>query len=243
MSGNLRLALLISGGGTTMMDILSASRDGRLPHIVPACIIASKKTAGGIEKVHAWGMDPGNILVLRPKDFSSPVAFGEAIIAVCKQRSVDLVGQYGWMPKTPLNVIECYRDMIINQHPGPLDTGRPDFGGDGMYGLRVHAARLYFVRKVGRDFWTEATAQRVHPDFDKGPIIKREQVRILDSDDPVSLQKRVLLAEHRVQVAALHDFCEDHVTIFSRKDSLVRDGEEPILTAAKEAAATLYPKG
>lgn len=57
---------------------------------------------------------------------------------------------------------------MINQHGGPLDPGRPDFGGRGMYGRRIHCARLYFVRATQRGFFTEATAQRVALQYDRG---------------------------------------------------------------------------
>ncbi len=131
-NSSLRIALLISGGGTTMREILRATKDGRLPHVIPALMIASREDASGIEKAHEEGMADRNIVVLKPKAFGSPSAFGAAIISACRNRGVDLVGQYGWLPLTPPNVIEAYENMIVNQHPGPLDPGRPDFGGEGM---------------------------------------------------------------------------------------------------------------
>jgi len=148
----MKIALLISGGGSTMEAIIKAVQNGVLKNIEPVLVISSKKDAGGIEKARALGIKNEDILIIRPKDFLSREDFGEKIISECKKRNVDFIGQYGWMVLTPENVIREYKNMIVNQHPGPLDMGEPDFGGKGMYGLRVHQARIEFVKKVNRDF-------------------------------------------------------------------------------------------
>lgn len=239
----MRLALLISGGGTTMEAIIKASQDGRLPKIEPRLIISSNQEAGGIEKAKKLGIKSEDILVIHPKNFASREEFGEAIIRECEKRKIDFIGQYGWHILTPGNVIEKFRGNIINQHPGPLDIGKLDFGGAGMFGMRVHQTRLEFVRKVNRDFWTEATTHYVTEDFDKGKIIKRKQIPILLEDTAETLQKRVLLIEHEVQIEALKDFSEGKVIEFKREVPLVFPGEEKTLKECKEMAIKMYPKG
>jgi len=250
----MRIALLISGGGTTMEAIIRACQNGTLKGVIPALVIASKETAGGIEKAHGLGIADNNIVVLNPKNFSTPEAFGEAILHECRIRDVDFIGQYGWLSKTPENVCKTYKGMIINQHPGPLDihsnasdlggqADNLDFGGAGMYGLRVHQARLLFVRETNRDFWTEATAHRVTENFDEGKIVKRKQVEILPDDTAESLQARVLPVEHEVQIETLRDFASGTVKEFYREEPLVRKGEEEILEECKKLAIEMYPKG
>lgn len=239
----LRLAMLISGGGTTAREIIRAARDGRLPRMEPALLISSRRTSGGIAKALAEGMKAEDITIRRPKDYPNPEAFGEAIIADCRERGVDLIGQYGWLPITPANVIEEYGGLMVNQHPGPLDPGRPDFGGMGMFGRRVHCARLYFVRVVGLGYFTEATAHRVYPDVDKGPVLRRRVVEIKDSDDVTSLQERVLPEEHLVQIETLDDFANDRVTELTRERPLVYPDEEEVLREAKRIASIRFPKG
>lgn len=142
----LRLALMISGGGTTAREIIRACKDGRLPRVDPVCVIASTELAGGIKKAQEEGIAPHDVIVLNPTNFNSPSLFAEAIIRSCRDRSVDLISQCGWIPKTPAEVIASFDGHMINQHPGPVDPGRPDFGGKGMFGRRVHCARLYFLR-------------------------------------------------------------------------------------------------
>lgn len=238
----MKIALLISGNGTTMESIIKACQSGTLSNITPALVISSRDTASGIAKARALGIPDSDVVVIDPKSFSSPELFGETIIAECRKRNIDFIGQYGWMVKTPANVCESYKGMIINQHPGPLDPeGNGDFGGKGMCGIRVHEARLQFVRKVNRDFWTEVTAHRVTPNFDEGAIIKRKVIAILPDDTAETLQARILSIEHEVQIEALQDFANDMVTEFHREIPLILPGEEQILAECKAEAIKKYP--
>lgn len=246
----IKLALLISGGGTTMQAIIKACLPaGRRAgtgyiNVEPVLVIASNPKAGGIEKARALGIPEKDILIINPKDFENKEAFGEEIIKECKKREVNLIGQYGWMVKTPDNVISTFPDMIINQHPGPLDPGgNGDFGGAGMFGMRVHQARLEFVKKVNHNYWTEATAHRVTSEFDKGAILKRKQVPILPNDTAETLRARVLPTEHQVQIETLQDFADGTVSEFKREIPLVFRGEEKILEECKEMAKKMYPNG
>ncbi len=239
----MRIALFISGGGTTMEAIIKACQNSTIPNTIPALIIASKSEAGGIQKAKALGITEENIIVMSPKSFLNSEAFGEALIDECKKRQVDFIGQYGWLVKTPDNVCRSYKGMMVNQHPGPLDNGRPDFGGRGMYGIRVHQARLEFVKRTNRDFWTEATTHRVTPIFDEGKIVKRKQVPIFQNDTAETLQARVLPVEHEVQIEALQDFANNRVTEFVRDTILVLPSEEDILEECKKEAIIKYPNG
>ncbi|MDO8617291.1 MAG: formyltransferase family protein [Candidatus Uhrbacteria bacterium] len=248
MKKPIRLALFISGGGTTMEQIILACQSGSLKgKIEPALVIASRANAGGIKKALNVGIARDRILIIDPKRCASPEGFGISLWAVCRLEEIDFIGQYGWMPLTPQNVIDTYASRMINQHPGPLDPGHPDFGGKGMYGRRVHAARLLFVRQTGRDFWTEATAQRVDAKFDRGAVIKTERVPIEPDDDVAALQQRVMAAEHRVQIAVLEDAADGRSPPAGgemvREERLVRFGEEGILAECKQTAVWLFPRG
>lgn len=226
-----------------MEAIIKATQDGRLSGVVPALVIASKETAGGIAKAKALGISNEDILVLNPKSFETRDAFGEAIITECKKRNIDFIGQYGWLVKTPENVINAYKDMIVNQHPAPLDTGKLDFGGPGMHGVRDHEARICFVRKTNRDFWTEATAHRVTANYDEGVVVKRKQIPILPDDTAETLQARALPVEHEVQIEVIRDFANGTVETFVRETPLVLPDEEGILEECKKQAIEKYPKG
>ncbi len=238
----MRIAFLISGGGTTMEYILKAIHSGELAGITPALVIASRQR-DGIERAKNLGIRDKDIVVLSRKDFQGEEAFGEAIISECKKRDVDFIGQYGWMVLTPLNVIKEYKGRIVNQHPGPLDAGHPDFGGKGMYGMRVHAARLAFVRATNRDFWSEATSHRVTEHFDEGAVVNAIKVPILEKETPETLQARVLPAEYEVQVKTISDFRDNKVVEITRSEPLVRPEEYELLERIKAEVIAKYSKG
>jgi len=239
----MRIALFISGGGTTMEAIIKACKSNILQNIIPVLVVASKSNILGIKKALNCGIQEEDIVVLNRRSFITEENFGQAILSECKKRNVDFIGQYGWLIKTPQNVCKAYEGKIINQHPGPLDNLRPDFGGRGMYGLRVHQARIEFVRKTNHDFWTEATAHYVISNFDEGKIIKREQVPIFINDTAEILRARMLPIEHKVQIEVLKDFSEGKVEEFYRDKPLVRVEEENILKECKELAIRMYPNG
>ncbi len=242
-ASKLRLALLISGGGTTMREIIRSTRDDRLPGIEPALVIASRPDASGLDKAAALRIPERDLIVLERKTFMSLDAFGASILAECRRRSIDLIGQYGWLPLTPRNVIEAYAGRIISQHPGPLDPGRPDFGGKGMYGRRVHCARLLFVRQTTRDYTTTVVAHHVTAEFDRGTVIHSATIPILDDDDPITLQQRALPFEHQVQIETLQFFANRGVPSSQRAEPLVRDAEVGCLEESKRIAGLLFPKG
>jgi phosphoribosylglycinamide formyltransferase-1 len=236
--------MLISGGGTTMAQIIIACQEGVLRGLVgPALVIASRPDAGGMEKALKKSMRQEDILCIRRGNYNSEEEWGEAIIKECKARDVNFVGQYGWLPLTPSNVIRAFPGRMVNQHPGPLDPGRADFGGKWMMGRAVHAARLLFVRETKRDYWTEATVQRVAEEYDKGAVLGRMRVGIFPDDDVVSLQERVLPSEHKLQIETLREFALGIEREVTQRDPLVRPGEEEILQKAKLAAHYLFPRG
>ena len=242
-----RLAMLISGGGTTMAAILEACKGGGSLHglIEPALVIASRPDIRGIARAKEAGLTENQVQVCIPRSFPSYQDFGFFLLCHLQNWSVDLVGQYGWLPKTPVNVIETYKGRIINQHPGPLDTGRLDFGGEGMYGRRVHCARLYFARQSGlpRDQFTEATAHLVTEAFDQGGVIAHKRIPILPSDDVITLQERVLPVEHQLQIETLELLATCAVQPIARLEPLVLTGMEGLLEESKRVAGLLFPNG
>lgn len=239
MFARARLAILLSGEGTTAEAVINACRQGELP-AETVLVIANKISAGGLKKAEALNV-PTKVIGLIAEFGGDEEAFGEAILAACRQSKVDVIGQYGWLAYTPQNVVEAYQGRIINQHPGPLDPGYPDFGGQGMYGKRVHCARILFCRGLNKDHWTEATAQLVAVEYDKGDLLLTERVAIEKTDDVDTLQQRVLPVEHRVQIQALRGLVEETAAPFQRSSRLVKSGEEQVLKEARSTAILLYP--
>lgn len=236
-----RLATLISGGGTTMAEIIKACQSGEIPNMDIACVISSDPRAGGIEKARALGVPNEDILVIDPKQEQ----FGHELLWQLSHRGVTVVTQNGWLPKTPEAVIFGYQGKIFNQHPGPV----PEFGGKDMWGKRVHAALLGYRRWTSGDWrreesWTEVIAQRVDKDYDQGAVVKKVRVVILQSDTPEDLQKRALPVEHRVQIELLKDVAAGAVhEVGLRPPIVTTPAEKLVLELSKKMAILLYPKG
>lgn len=240
-----RLASLISGGGTTMEQIVKACQSGEVPMEV-ACVISSTPDAGGIEKARKLGIPDRDIVVVNPREFRTKDGkldqdkFGGKLSQVLNEHKATVVTQNGWLPKTPAEVVYQYPGKIFNQHPGSV----PEFGGPGMYGRRVHAAVLVFRRLTESDYWTEAIAQRVHPEnYDQGAVVKSTTVYILPDDTVDDIQQRTLPLEHRVQIELLKDVAKGRVTEIRRDEPLIKPGDELILKLAKKIGRFLYPHG
>lgn len=242
MAEKIRLALLISGSGTTACSIISAYFTGKLK-LTPVLVIASNSGISGIKRLIDIGFDKRNIVVADPRIYQKSSVFARKLLTECEKRNVNLVGQYGWLPLTPKEFIDRFTGRIINQHPGPLDPPRMDFGGKGMYGRRVHCTVLYFRRKTNHDYWTEAVTHFVTKEYDKGEVIKSKKIPILSSDSVEDLQSRVLPIEHQVQIAALEDFIKGKVKIYCRDNPLIKKNEYHILKEAQRTALLLYPHG
>jgi phosphoribosylglycinamide formyltransferase-1 len=233
--------MFTSGGASTACAIIRACKSGRLPGVVPTLFITNKPEAGGVEKAVREGMQ--DIVVLQRKSYETQEAFGEALLKACRSRGVDAIGQFGWLPLTPANVIEAYEGRILNQHPGPLRSNGIDFGGEGMFGKRVHCAVLLFNRWQHRPKpWTEVVTHRVTPEFDRGAVVRMRRVEIFPTDDVLTLQERALLEEHQTQIEALDDLANNRLTE-AVLEPLLDFKERNILVRAKETARILFPKG
>lgn len=237
-----RLAILISGSGSTMMAVLMAIAARLLTGIVVAVVITSDSTAGGVAKAKRWGIP---VEVCNDRDFASPEEFGDALLAILGRYQVDWFAQLGWHPMTPEKVAEAYVGRCLNQHPGSVRHGQPmDFGGRGMFGPRPPFAQfLYFVRR-GIKGYLESTVQRVHPrHYDKGVVVKCTRVPISPSDNFNDAKEALLAAEHMTVIAALQDVADGTVTEVTFDDVLVPEEYVKLAKQCRRDARTTYPDG
>ncbi|MBP9856084.1 MAG: hypothetical protein KBC48_02140 [Candidatus Pacebacteria bacterium] len=240
----MRLASLISGSGSTMARTLQAVKSGELLGAEMALVIASKSTVGGIEKARLGGLAQEQIVVINPRDFPHPDSFGQSILDHCREHSIDLILQQGWLPLTPEKVIKSYSGMIINQHPGALDPGNLwDFGGKHMHGRAVHCAHILFAKLTNSNWFTEATVHYVDPEFDKGSVIGRVPIKIDPKDDPLSLAEKLLPVEHALQIKVIRSFVEGKVEVLKRQKPLIKFDYFPQIKQAKYLAHLVFPNG
>ena len=221
-------------------------------------VISSRENAGGIEKAKRLGAPTE---VIRPRDYQDREKFGEELLSALESHRVKVVSQNGWLPLTPKNVVEKYSGLIVNQHPGPLDCGRPDFGGKGMYGSAAHCARVAYEWLTGEENpWTEATIHYVTAEYDKGELIKTARMNFPTLGRSITVeelanapeeliratencQRRLLPIEHRNVIAGLEMVARGEVGLGKRETPLVPRGNWDILRQAKDLAIRLFPKG
>jgi folate-dependent phosphoribosylglycinamide formyltransferase PurN len=247
----MKLAIFFSGGASTACAVQNAVAEGILT-LDLVLAISSNPKASGIEKLKKLGI---KVEIVNPKDFPNSELFGQALLELLRANKVDIIAQLGWLAKTPSNVINAYPSRIINQHPGPLDhSSHNDFGGTGMHGLRVHAARLHFAKNTGvHNAYTEASSHYVTKNYDEGKVVGRTRVEIpqellrRDLSNPDSfraaaeeLQQLVLPYEHALQIEALSKLVTGEIKILDRAEPLVKDSELKQLETSKKIAVALY---
>jgi len=184
----LRVAVMASGGGTNLQQLLDHFPDrDDAPASARVCLVVSNRPGiGALQRAEKAGV---RTEVIDPAAFDTPEAFGECLIQLYRELAIDLVVLAGYLKKLPANLISAYRNRIINIHPALL----PSFGGKGMYGLRVHEAVLASGAKV-----SGPTVHFVDEDYDRGPIIAQAAVPVYATDKPETLASRVLKEEHKI---------------------------------------------
>ena len=176
-----RVAVLVSGGGTNLQAIIDAKNAGKIPSAELALVIASNDKAYALERAANAGIPSEVIRKAKGEDVT---LYGERLLEVLRKHSIDLVVLAGFLTILPENVIRAYDHRILNVHPSLI----PSFCGDGFYGLRVHEAALEKGVKV-----TGATIHFVNEITDGGDIIAQKAVEVLPDDTPETLQKRVMV--------------------------------------------------
>lgn len=176
----LKLAVLVSGGGTNLQAIIDSIADGRITNAEIKVVISNNKNAYALERA-AKAEIPAK--ALSPKDFTDREAFNDALLQALIDSEADLVVLAGCLVVIPPKIVEHFKNRIINIHPSLI----PSFCGKDYYGLKVHEGVLNRGVKV-----TGATVHFVDDGTDTGPIILQKAVEVHQDDTPKSLQLRVM---------------------------------------------------
>ena len=176
----IRIAVLVSGGGTNLQALIDAERAGQIPHGKIELVLASNPNAYALTRAKNAGIES---TVVSRKNYSSQAEFDEAITETLKSHEIDMVILAGFLSILGKPVIDAYTDRIINIHPSLI----PSFCGKGFYGLKVHEAALEKGVKV-----TGATVHLVNEIPDGGKILLQKAVEIEEGDTPEILQRRVM---------------------------------------------------
>lgn len=189
----LRVAVLVSGGGTNLQAIIDAVKDGTITNTELVAVISNNANAYALTRAKENGIEA---LCISPKDYADRADFHKALLEKINELKVDLIVLAGYLVKIPEEMVHQYSHQIINIHPSLI----PSFCGVGYYGLHVHEAVLEKGVKV-----TGATVHYVDEGMDTGEIIAQKPVMVEEGDTPEILQKRVMeQAEWKLLPAAIN---------------------------------------
>jgi phosphoribosylglycinamide formyltransferase-1 len=188
-----RLSLFGSGAGSTVAAILDAVADGRIA-AEPALVISNNRGGGVLEVAARHGVPTAHLSSVTHPD---PEALDAAILVALDEAGTDLVVLAGYMRKLGPRVLAAYDGRVVNVHPALL----PSYGGQGMYGDRVHAAVLADGAAA-----TGATVHAVTAGYDEGPVLAQVEVPVEDGDSVETLRARVQEAEKELLVAYLGEW-------------------------------------
>lgn len=176
----LKVAVLVSGGGTNLQAIIDAVDEGKITNTEISLVISNNKNAYALQRANTAGIAS---MCISPKDYAAREDFHVALTETLKKAGVDLVVLAGYLVAIPEMLVKEFPNKIINVHPSLI----PSFCGVGYYGLKVHEAALARGVKV-----TGATVHFVDCGMDTGPIILQKAVEIEEGDTPEVLQRRVM---------------------------------------------------
>lgn len=200
--GEVRIAVLVSGGGTNLQALIDAEREGRLGGGKISLVLSSKPDAYALVRAKAHGIDT---LVLSRREYDSISDYSRALVDALVASGVELVVLAGFLTIFDEQVYERFPNRILNVHPSLI----PSFCGKGYYGLRVHEAALRAGVKV-----SGATVHIVTPECDGGPIVLQRAVEVKYGDTPETLQKRIMTeAEWIILPEAVRLFCEGRIAV------------------------------
>ena len=195
----LRVAVMVSGGGTNLQAIIDAVKDGTITNTELVAVISNNAGAYALTRAKENGIPA---MCISPKDYETREAFNEALLEKVNELDVDLIVLAGFLVKIPEAMVHQYSHRIINIHPSLI----PSFCGVGYYGLRVHEAALAKGVKV-----SGATVHYVDEGMDTGEIIFQKAVDVLDGDTPETLQRRIMeQAEWKLLPKAINKIANEH---------------------------------
>jgi phosphoribosylglycinamide formyltransferase-1 len=194
-----RLGVLISGRGSNLQSIIDAIGQRRLDAEI-AVVVSSRADAAGLVRARDAGL---HTVALEPRDHPDRQAYDHAIVAVLKDRAVDLVCLAGFMRLVGVPLLSAFPSRMVNIHPSLL----PAFPG-------LHAPRQaldHGVRVAG------ATVHLVTSDLDDGPIVRQASVPVMDDDTEETLAARILVEEHRIYPEAIQLLLDDEWSLEGRR--------------------------
>ena len=209
LSSPVRVAVLLSGGGTTLRNLAESIRRGELRVEIP--LVIASRPCRGVELARELGL---RCEVVARRECGSIEHFSDRIFELLREVRADLVALSGFLSR--VLIPDDFRDRVMNIHPALI----PAFCGQGMHGHHVHEAVLARGAQV-----SGCTVHFADNEYDHGPIILQRVVPVLGDDTPESLAARVFAAECEAYPAAIRLFAEGRLRIEGNRVVTLRPGE------------------
>ena len=211
----MKIAVLVSGGGTNLQAIIDAVREGKITDTEICLVLSNNKNAYALERAEKAGIPALSISPKEYKEYDSRDKFNDAMLEAVRSSGAELVVLAGFLCVIPPKMVEAYPNRIINIHPSLI----PSFCGTGYYGLKVHEAALERGVRV-----SGATVHFVDAGTDTGPIILQKAVEVLDGDTPKDLQLRIMeQAEWKILPEAIQLIVHGRVKTEGRRVIIAED--------------------
>lgn len=206
----LKIAVLISGGGTNLQALMDDISENQLPMTI-SLIISNRSNAYGLVRGKQQGIKTA---VIDKATYPDRNAAGMKVLQLLEEEGIGLIVLAGYLEMIPEEVVRRYRNRIINIHPSLI----PSFSGKGYYGERVHTAAYSRGVKL-----TGATVHFVNEETDGGPIILQEAVAVAYEDTPKTIQEKVLKLEHRLLPMAVRLFAEGRLRVTDNRVEILSE--------------------
>ena len=194
----MKIAVFASGRGSNFEALQRAILAEKFPAQI-VVVISNNSQAGALTLARSFNIPAFHI---SQRQFPTVEAFNKKITETLRTYNVNFIVLAGYMKKIDAELIQMYRGCIINIHPALL----PKFGGEGMFGIRVHEAVIRAKEKI-----SGATVHIVDEEYDRGKIVLQDVVDVAENDTPETLAAKVLNIEHQILPAAVKIFAEGKI--------------------------------
>lgn len=209
----LKVVVCVSGGGTNLQAVMDAMEKGEITNAKITGVISNNQNAFALERARKAGIPA---FCISPKDYEDRGAFHKALLGKVRELAPDLIVLAGYLVTIPTEMIEAYKNRIINIHPSLI----PAFCGVGYYGLKVHEGALARGVRI-----SGATVHFVDAGTDTGPIIFQKAVLVKPDDTPKTLQQRIMEeAEWKILPKAIDYIANGKIRIEDGK-VMIEDGK------------------
>jgi phosphoribosylglycinamide formyltransferase 1 len=208
----LRLAVLLSGGGTTLQNFIDHMEAGKLSVSI-VVVVSSQPDAYGLVRAKRHGLEA---ICVPWNGFRDAQAYHQELNHTLDRFAPDLIALAGFL--RVFRYAPHYRGRVMNIHPSLI----PAFCGKGFYGMRVHQAALAYGVKV-----SGCTVHFADEEYDHGPIILQRVVPVLDHDTPERLAERVAIAERQAYPEAIQLYAEGRLQVHGRWVKILEAAPSP----------------